>query len=145
MKRRTISLPLLLYALPALAQEVPAPQDRADKPAGKDDIVVVAQRLRGQVDTPQAPVATFDEAEIQSMGVSSIGDLLGRISPQTGSGRGRGGGGMPVMLLNGQRIANPREVRNIPPEAIKKVEVLPEEVALKFGYSPDTRVVSIVL
>lgn len=148
MKRRIISLPLMLYALPALAQESSEPQDQAEKPISKDEIVVVAERLRGQVDTPQSPVATFDESEIQSMGVSSIGDLLGRISPQTGSGRGRGGssgGGMPVVLLNGQRVSNFREMRNIPPEAIRKVEVLPEEVALKFGYSPDTRVVNIIL
>lgn len=148
---RFVSLPLLLLATPALAQEAPATQpatateDQDTSPASPNEIVVVAERLRGQVDAPQSPVATMDEAEIQAMGVSSIGDLLGRISPQTGSGRGRGGGGMPVMLLNGQRISNFREVRNIPPEAIRKVEVLPEEVALKFGYSPDTRVVNIIL
>jgi len=146
MKRRTISLPLLLLASPALAQQAPAPpEQKEDQPQSTDDIVVVAERLRGQVDTAQSPVATMGEAEIQAMGVGSIGELLGRISPQTGSGRGRSGGGMPVVLLNGQRVANFREMRNIPPEAIKKVEVLPEEVALKFGYSPDTRVVNIIL
>lgn len=146
MKRRIVSLPLLLFASPVLAQEASRPEDLDGQPASKDEIVVVAERLRGQVDTPQSPVATYDESEIQSMGVSSIGDLLGRISPQTGSGRGRSGaGGMPVVLLNGQRVSNFREMRNIPPEAIKKVEVLPEEVALRFGYSPDTRVVNIIL
>ncbi|MFO1256634.1 MAG: TonB-dependent receptor [Sphingomonadaceae bacterium] len=142
MTRLLITLPLALVASPALAQESTAETEKAASP---DDIVVVAERLRGQVDTAQSPVATMDEAEIQSMGVGSIGELLGRISPQTGSGRGRGGGGMPVMLLNGQRISNFREIRNIPPEAIRKIEVLPEEVALKFGYSPDTRVVNILL
>ena len=145
MKRRTISLPLMLYALPALAQEAPAAEEQDGQSSFKDEIVVVAERLRNQVDSAQSPVATLGEGEIQAMGVSSIGELLGRISPQTGSGRGRGGGGMPVVLLNGQRVANFREMRNIPPEAIRKVEVLPEEVALKFGYSPDTRVVNIIL
>lgn len=151
MTRRIVSLPLLLVAAPALAQQAPVPdaepgEQQADARYG-NEIVVVAERLRGQLDVPQSPVATLDEAEIQAMGVSSIGDLLGRISPQTGSGRGRGtgGGGMPVLLLNGQRIANFREIRNIPPEAIRKVEVLPEEVALRFGYSPDTRVVNLIL
>ncbi len=145
MKRRAISLPLMLYALPALAQQAPAPQEQKDQPSAKDDIVVVAERLRGRVDTPLSPVATFDEAEIQAMGVGSVSELLSRVSPQTGSGRGRGEGGMPIVLVNGQRITNFREMRNYPPESIKKVEILPEEVALKFGFPPDTRVVNLIL
>ena len=51
----------------------------------------------------------------------------------------------PVMLLNGQRISGFREIRDMPPEAIERVEILPEEVALKYGYSADQRVVNIVL
>ena len=38
----------------------------------------------------------------------------------------RMGAGRPVILLNGQRIANFREMGRFPPEAIRKVEVLPE-------------------
>jgi hypothetical protein len=36
-------------------------------------------------------------------------------------------------------------MRNIPPEAIRRVEILPEEVALRFGYTPDQRVVNMIL
>src|SRR3546814_10225067 len=36
-------------------------------------------------------------------------------------------------------------VRNIPPEAIAKVEIFPEEVALQYGYSATERVVNFVL
>ena len=38
-----------------------------------------------------------------------------------------------------------RELRDIPTEAIQRVEILPEEVALKYGYRADQRVVNIVL
>ena len=75
---------------------------------------------------------------------ASISDLLAALSPQTGSGRGRGSG-RPVILLNGQRIANFREMRNIPPEAIRRLEILPEEVALRYGYPADQRVINFIL
>ncbi|HEY0326878.1 MAG TPA: TonB-dependent receptor, partial [Allosphingosinicella sp.] len=37
------------------------------------------------------------------------------------------------------------EVRDIPPEAIARVDILPEEVALRYGYRADQRVVNLVL
>lgn len=108
-----------------------------------NEIIVTATRLPGQVDTDVPPVLELDEADIAAYGASSIDDLMSQLAPQTGSGRGRGG--RPVFLVNGQRIANFREFRRYPPEAIRKIEVLPEEVALKFGYPADARVVNIIL
>lgn len=150
------ALYLVLAATPAFAADTspaPAPIDQAEAqvdrqaPVIADDgeIVVVASRIGGQIDAPQAPIATFDEAEIQALGASSVSELLARVSPQTGSGRGRGGGGQPVVLVNGQRITNFREMRNYPPEAIKRVEILPEEVGLRFGFPPNARVVNLIL
>ncbi len=75
---------------------------------------------------------------------SSLTDLLAAVSPQTGSGRGRGGG-RPVILLNGQRVSDFREMRNFPSEAVRRMEVLPEEVALRYGFRPDQRVVNMIL
>nr|WP_255696718.1 TonB-dependent receptor [Sandaracinobacteroides sayramensis] len=66
------------------------------------------------------------------------------MSAQTSSSRGRGGE-QPVMLLNGRRISGFAEIRSIPPEAIARVEVLPEETALAYGYRADQRVVNVVL
>ncbi|NBC35657.1 TonB-dependent receptor [Novosphingobium sp. FSY-8] len=116
----------------------------AEHAAKKREIVVIATRLKAQVDAPQPPIAVLDEEDIAAYGVSSITDLLDAISPQTGSGRGRGAT-MPVILVNGQRIASFREMRDFPPEAIRKVEILPEEVALRYGYSADQRVVNFIL
>lgn len=135
---------------PPLQVDVQPAADQTDT-AGKatrngknKEIVVVAQKIPGQLDVPQAPIAVMDEADIEAYGVNSISDLLDAISPQTGTGRGRGAT-MPVILVNGQRISSFREIRDYPPEAIRRVEILPEEVALRFGYSPDQRVVNIIL
>ena len=119
--------------------------DPPDFPAAKGrEIVVVATRLKGQVTAPQAPIVTLDEEDIAAYGAASIADLLAELAPQTGTGRGRGSG-FPVILVNGQRIANFREMRNFPPEAIRRLEVLPEEVALRYGYPPDQRVINFIL
>lgn len=161
---RTITtLGFLLAATPAYAQSAPQPEpahatrnpvvDQAEerddvlnnRSASDQDILVVASKYGAQIEAPQAPIATFDETEIQALGATSVGELIARVSPQTGSGRGRGEGGMPLILVNGQRISNFREMRNYPPEAIKRVEILPEEVALRFGSPPNTRVVNLIL
>ena len=158
----TFALGAALAAVPASAQNAPDPATVAAAGAAQSvgsqqtvldaeqeetvepgQIVVVATRLRGQVDAAQPPVATYDESDIAALGAGSITELLGRVSPQTGSGRGRGG--QPVILVNGQRITNFREMRNFPPEAIKRMEVLPEEVALQYGYPADARVINFIL
>ncbi len=152
------------FALPAMAQAPigpPAAAAVAEQPAeaapaapetvedayddySEDEIVVTAPRLAGQLDTDIKAEAELDEAAIASYGVSNVSELLDALAPQTRSGRGRGGG-RPIILVNGRRIGGFGEVRHLPPEAIAKVEVFPEEVALQYGYSADERVVNMVL
>ncbi|HSR00256.1 MAG TPA: TonB-dependent receptor, partial [Sphingomicrobium sp.] len=86
----------------------------------------------------------LDSRDVRATGATSISDLLDALAPQIGSAQGRGGE-QPVLLLNGQRISSFREIRDIPTEAIERVEILPEEVALKYGYRADQKVVNIVL
>lgn len=152
------------FALPAMAETPigpPATAAVAEQPAeaapaapetvedayddySEDEIIVTAPRLAGQLDTDIKAEAELDEAAIASYGVSNVSELLDALAPQTRSGRGRGGG-RPIILVNGRRIGGFGEVRNLPPEAIAKVEVFPEEVALQYGYSADERVVNMVL
>ena len=68
----------------------------------------------------QAPLLQLDETQIAAEGVTSITDLIAQISARTGSARGRGGGGMPVILVNGIRIGSFREFANYPPEAVRE-------------------------
>ena len=128
------------------AQEQPQTPVAPDQEPDSDGetIVVTAERLRGAIQTDVPPVATLDAADVASYGASSLAELLEQIAPQTGSARGRGSGG-PVVLLNGQRVSGFRAIRDLPPEAIQKVEVFPEELALKFGFRPDQRVINIIL
>ncbi|MGX7926692.1 TonB-dependent receptor plug domain-containing protein [Tsuneonella sp. HG094] len=143
-------LVLALVAGPVLAQEAPAPTAQAESAAPADEgsasdneIVVTAARIPGQVETAVPPIVELDEQQVAAYGATSISDLVAQLAPQIGSGRGRGG--RPVFLLNGQRISSFREMGRLPPEAIRKVEVLPEEVAVQFGYPADQRVINFIL
>ena len=145
----TVSSIALCLANPAWAQQAaPAAGEPAEDEALVDDdgtIVVRAQRLRGQLDVEQPAIAEYTAEDIKAFGAGSIADVIAQLEPATGSARGRGGGGRPVFLINGVRIGSFREFRSYPPEAIAKVEVFPEEVAQRFGFSPDRRVVNFVL
>jgi len=109
-----------------------------------DEIVVTGQRIPGQVEGDIPPEITLNPREIRSFGASNIGELIQALGPQVSSGRGRGGGA-PVILVNGRRISSFSEIRDIPPEAIRRVDIMPEEVALRYGYRADQRVVNLVL
>jgi hypothetical protein len=116
-----------------------------DRVEATPEIIVTATRLPGSVDTDAPPIDELSEEEIAAVGASSVTDLLAAIAPQAGSGRGRGGGGPPIILLNGQRVSSFRELRDLPPEAIRQVQIFPEEVALKYGFRPDQRVINFIL
>lgn len=143
-------------ATPLLAQgkaPPPAPSTPPATPNGNsgqdeshdpNEIVVTGERLPGEVKSDIPPENQLNEQDVQAYGASSISDLLDAIAPQTASTRGRGAGA-PVILLNGRRISSFAEIRDIPPEAILRVDIFPEEVALKFGYRADQRVVNFVL
>ena len=150
---------------PALAQEPPAEPtpETAEEPAAEDAaeaevsdetldedglteeaIVVTGTRLRGAVLGDVEPEISLTPRDIRALGASNVGELVEALAPQTGSTRGRGSGG-PVVLLNGRRISGFQEIRDIPPEAIERVDILPEEAALSYGYRADQRVMNIVL
>ena len=135
----TIHCPAAAFAL-----LLPAHTLAQEAQSDENVIVVTGQRLAGSVDTDVQPIAELGESDINALGASSVADVVAAISPQTSSGRGRGGG-MPIILLNGQRVSGFRELRDLPPEAIRQVQVFPEEVALQYGFRPDQRVINFVL
>jgi hypothetical protein len=128
----------------AAAATAAQPVDELPTEEDGEDIVVMGQKPRGSVlgDIPAENV--LSPRDVRATGATSISELLDSVASQTGSARGRGGG-RPIVLLNGQRISGFREIRDLPPEAIERMEILPEEVALKYGYAADQRVVNIVL
>jgi hypothetical protein len=122
----------------ATAQEVQS------RDAGGEIIVVIAEKQRGGVAGAPQPIEVLDEAAIEAAGAVNLGELLATLTPQARSGRSRGGG-PPAVLLNGRRIAGFNEIRLLPSEAIARVDVLPEEVAVRYGFAPDQRVINFVL
>ena len=124
-------------------QPTPTEDDPYDDEEGGEAIVVTGVR-RGSVVGDIPPENVLGPRDVRATGATDINELLEALAPQLGSARGRGGE-RPITLLNGQRVSSFREMRDIPTEAIDRVEVLPEEVALKYGYRADQRVVNIVL
>ncbi|WP_125970958.1 TonB-dependent receptor, partial [Sphingomonas koreensis] len=144
-------------AAPQTPGQVPGTPQTASQDTGQDnggdapadgmeeaEEVVVTGQLRGAVQGDVKPELVLNPADIRAYGAASLAELLTELEPQTRSGRGRGGGG-PVLLLSGRRISSFAEIRDIPPEAIERMDILPEEAALKLGYRADQRVVNIVL
>ncbi|WP_295530940.1 TonB-dependent receptor [Novosphingobium sp. Chol11] len=115
-----------------------APSETVDE---EPEIVVVGQRERGVVAGNIKPELQLRAADIRAYGVSSIAELLTALAPQVHGTNS----GPPVVLLAGQRISSFAEIRDVPTEAIARVDILPEEVALKYGYAAGQRVVNIVL
>ena len=159
--RRSFSLALLLagsapVALHAQTAPAPAPgpaptpsrpaaaPQSDDDASDEGDIVITGSRnLPGAVVGDIPPEESLGPADVRSYGVNSVSDLINELAPQIRSDRGSGGA--PVILLNGRRISSFAEIRDLPTEAIARVDILPEEVALKYGYPADQKVVNIVL
>ena len=135
---------LILATLPAavFAQQPPLPNATAPQVDEEVEIIVTGQPQRGAVVGDIKPELQLGPADIRALGVSSVTELLAELAPQLRSGQGSG---PPVVLLEGKRISGFREVASLPAEAIARVDILPEEVALKYGYPSGQKVVNIVL
>ena len=139
---------------PAPVQQTPAPPAEpapGGSPAADDEdsydlgtVAVTGARQRGSVDTDIPPDVTLTADEIMAYGASDIAELMTYLEPVTRSSSGRTDL-QPVFLVNGRRISGLREIRGIPTEAIERTEILPEAVAVQFGYRPEQRVVNFVL
>lgn len=139
-----LALPLLAGVAPRalMAQEAQGrPQSDGGAQTGgqaeEDEIIVTGQPPRGSVVGNIQPEQSLGAAEVRALGVTSIAELITELAPQTN--------GTPVILLNGKRISSFSEIQDIPSEAIARTDILPEQVALSYGYAPTQKVVNIVL
>lgn len=133
---------------PQQPPQTPATPAPAAEPAPEayelDSVVTTGARPRGSVNSDIPPDVTLSAEQIAAYGASNIAELLTYLEPLTRSSRGRADG-QPVFLVNGRRISGFREIQGLPPEAIERMDILPEEVALEYGYAADQRVVNFVL
>lgn len=136
---RICAIAIASLAFPAAAQrsETPSRSSASEKGGSADEILVIGQR---PTVVGMNPIATFDQNAIAAIGATSMGDLMRVIRPLAKSADGSD----PIFLLNGQRTSGYQEIGSLPPEAIDKVEVLPEPAALRFGYPPTRRVLNFI-
>jgi outer membrane receptor protein involved in Fe transport len=140
MSRPLFLTALLLAPVPAHAQGNPPARPQAEEGA-EEEIVVTGQRARGAALGEIKPEVTLGSGDIRSLGVGSVTEILAELAPQI---RGTSGG-QPLILLEGHRISGRQEIERIPAEAIARVDVLPEQVAIKYGYPATQKVVNFVL
>ena len=153
----TLSLMILGLAAALDAAQDPAPAPKAapaaqtappraapDADEYEVEAVQVTAEKRGQVEGKIQPDLVLNPAQLRAYGAGSISELFAALEPQLRTSQSRGDG-QPVVLINGRRTSGFQEVRDIPPEAIERFEILPEEVSLTYGYRADQRVVNIVL
>lgn len=107
------------------------------------DIVVNGRRPRGSVIGDVPPERTLSAIDIRSYGAATVSELIQSLGAQVSSGRSDGSAD-PIVLLNGRRVSSFAEIAQLPTEAIERTEILPEEVALKYGYPADRKVVNVV-
>jgi len=110
-----------------------------------DEVVVTAQAVPGAVIGDIPPENQLNPRDIASYGVSTVNDLLSEISDQTQSEQGRDSSSGPIILVNGKRVSGVNEIGDFPTESILCVDILPEEVALKYAYGAQQKVVNIIL
>mgnify|MGYP001792564356 FL=1 len=111
---------------------------------GLEEIVVDGSFLKGSSLSEYEPELVLTESDIAAYGVSSIGELLSIIQVETSSGKQRRSE-PPVILINGRRVSGFRELDNYPVESLARVEVLPEEASLAYGFTANQRVINFVL
>lgn len=113
----------------------------AAPPAPNDMRPMTTIVITGERDPDIAPLMQIEPADLDTYKADSLRELLDALQPRIHSGMSNAA---PVVLINGRR-AGPTELRNLPREAILRVDVLPEKEALRYGFLDNRRVVNFVL
>jgi iron complex outermembrane recepter protein len=122
---------------PSIAQG-PPPTDRG---TAMTEVVVAGDREQpGDAIGSPNPILLFLPEDIAALGAASVGELLDAIKLEA-----KGAGDEPIYLVNGRRVSSLAVMRDLPPEAVLRVQVLPEVEALRYGYTENQRVINVVL
>ena len=125
----------LLSISGTLAASPPAEaQESKTSATDLSEIVVLAQRM------PTSPDAIdrYSESSIGTLGAMTIGEVIARLE--------RREGGRPLsIIVNGRRLADISDLREVPPEALAQIEILPSSSAGRYGFSPQQKVLNLVL
>jgi len=117
----------------------PAPsasRSDADGATLVDPVKIIARR--GAAEIP--PEVEYGADEIDALGARTIGEVIGQLNTYNG------GETAPVVIINGQRVADGGVIRGFPPDALVRLEVLPPAAGPIYGATrPGQRVINVVL
>ncbi|MDJ0275966.1 hypothetical protein QLH51_04000 [Sphingomonas sp. 2R-10] len=102
--------------------------------SSENDIVVTGRRPASDVPI----VDHYSTESINNLGAISIGEVIARLER-------RNGGRSFSILVNGRRLANISDIREIPPEALQKIDIIDRSHAGIFGLDPNSNVLNLVL
>jgi hypothetical protein len=138
--RPSIPVRLIAAQLALLLCESSNAGQNTGPPANSPSEIVVSAP-RGEAVGGIAPLLEISPSELDAYGVDTLADLVDALRPLTRSSRSDQ---IAVVLINGH-LAGQTEFDNLPREAIERVEVLPESVALQYGFSENQRVLNFIL
>jgi hypothetical protein len=115
------------------------PAPASSPPGNLTEAVISAPR--GETNAGTAPILELTPSDLESYGVDTLSDLVEALRPLTRSSRSDQ---IAVVLINGH-LAGIAEFKTLPREAIERVEILPETVALQYGFSENQRVLNFIL
>lgn len=121
---------LSIVALTAFAQDA-----AAATPAQLDEVVVVGRRGAARL----APERELGTEEIDNLGAYDIGQVINRIGEDLGLQQ------PPLIIVNGRRVVDARNFLGFPPDALARLEILPQQASAVYGGDPARKVVNIVL
>lgn len=128
--------------LPGNTQTENAPDTEFDIYDDTDEVVATGVRQSSFSETRNVSSdISFSGRDILALGASDIGELIDAINAETHSTSDE----PPIYLLNGRPVSNRKEIRRFPSEAVRRVEILPPEAALKFTSDSSRRVINFIL
>lgn len=125
----------MLSCLPIVALAAFAQDAETAAPTQLDEVVVVGRRGAARL----APERELGTEEIDNLGAYDIGEVINRISENLGLQQ------PPLIIVNGRRVVDPRNFVGFPPDALSRLEILPQQAGSMYGADPSRRVVNIVL
>ncbi|HEX7113021.1 MAG TPA: TonB-dependent receptor, partial [Mizugakiibacter sp.] len=161
------TLPALLLAAPAFAQQAGDASATPQKAQSLETIVVTGSRIR-RVDLETAnPVFAIDRAQIQQSGKVTLGDLVQEApsisgaaqNPTVNNGGGDGASTVSLrglqanrtlVLINGHRViqspsAGGVDINQIPANLVERIEVLKDGASAVYGSDAIGGVVNVIL
>lgn len=117
-----------------LAEPAPVSPQEADE----RQIVVIGQRviIASLEDIPVE--REYDEDDVASYAVSTVGELLDTLRQENGDDAAS-------LLINGRPVRNGNEIADLPVEAIQRIETLPRGSAQRIGGGAGQRAYNVVL